>query len=270
MATDGDARQRTRYKHRRTERIFLAEDAAADLGLRIGDEVILTHPHRSGPATVEMAETTVIVSGLHPNPIRTITYLDIADADLLGAAGLVNVVDVVPAEGVTEDDVIRALFDQPGVVSVQPVAQVARIYHDIIEEFTGILMLVQGVALLMALLVAFNAASIATEERAREHATMLAFGLPLRRVLRIEVIESVVLGLGGTLTGLAVGLVVLNWVIEVEMPNTMPDLGIVLTIAPATVVVAILVGVVVVGFAPLLMIRRLRGMDLPGTLRLVE
>ena len=135
-----------------------------------------------------------------------------------------NVVDVVPAEGVTEDDVIRALFDQPGVVSVQPVAQVARIYHDVIEEFTGILMLVQGVALLMALLVAFNAASIATEERAREHATMLAFGLPLRRVLRIEVIESVVLGLGGTLTGLAVGLVVLNWVIEVEMPNTMPDL----------------------------------------------
>lgn len=58
-------------------------------------------------------------------------------------------------------------------------------------------------ALLLALLVAFNSASIATDERAREHATMLAFGVPVRRILGIEVVESVVLGVAGTMVGLS-------------------------------------------------------------------
>ncbi|MGD8683162.1 MAG: ABC transporter permease, partial [Chloroflexota bacterium] len=240
--------------------ILLAEEAASDLGIGLGDVVRLTHPRRSGPTTVEMVETEVVVSGFHPNPIRTIAYLDIADADLMGAAGLVNIVDVVPAEGASEDDVARALFGQPGVTSVQPVAQVARVYRDLVEEFTDILVLIQGVALLMALLVAFNSASIANDERAREHATMLAFGLPVRRVLGMEVVENVLLGVGGTLVGLAVGVLVLNWIIEVELPNTMPDLGILVSVAPMTVAIAVLVGVVVVGLAPLLMVRRLRRM----------
>jgi putative ABC transport system permease protein len=144
------------------------------------------------------------------------------------------------------------------------------VYRDLVEEFTDILVLIQGVALLMALLVAFNSASIANDERAREHATMLGFGLPVRRVLGMEVVENVLLGVGGTLVGLAVGVLVLNWIIEVELPNTMPDLGILVSVAPMTVAIAVLVGVVVVGLAPLLMVRRLRRMDLPGTLRLVE
>jgi len=125
-------------------------------------------------------------------------------------------------------------------------------------------------ALLLALLVAFNSASIATDERAREHATMLAFGVPLRRVLRIEVIESVLLGLAGTVVGLAVGIAIIAWFVGVKVPEMMPELGIPIAVAPGTIGAALVVGVVVVGLAPLLMSRRLRRMDLPGTLRLVE
>ena len=250
--------------------ILLAREAARDLGVTIGDEVRLRHPRRTGETTVEIVETVVRVTGTHTNPLRSTAYLDKADADLLGLAGMANVVDVTPAAGATEDDLVRALFGKPGVVSVQPVAIVARIYTDLIEQFSEVFLLVEGIALLMALLVAFNSASIATEERAREHATMLAFGVPLGRVLGIEVVESVILGLLGTVVGLGIGAGALFWFVEVEFPNVMPDLGISVELSATTVAASLAVGVLVVGLAPLLMARRLRRMDLPGTLRLVE
>jgi putative ABC transport system permease protein len=250
--------------------ILLAEGAARDLGVAVGDEIVLRHPKRTGPTTVDTVETTMRVVGLHPNPIRAVAYLDVADADLLGLAGLVNVLDIEPAAGATQDDVIRAVFNQPGVASVEPITLVVRAYGDLIEELKGFLALVEGVALLLALLVAFNSASIATDERAREHATMLAFGVPVRRILGIEVVESVILGLAGTIVGILIGLGVVTWFMGSVMPQTMPDLAVGVSVAPVTYLSALVVGVVVVGLAPLLMARRLRRMDLPGTLRLVE
>jgi putative ABC transport system permease protein len=99
---------------------------------------------------------------------------------------------------------------------------------------------------------------------------MLAFGVPVSRVLGIEVAESVLLGLAGTVVGLLVGVAVIAWFVGVKVPEMMPELGITIEVAPGTVGVALLVGVLVVGLAPLLMTRRLRRMNLPGTLRLVE
>ena len=250
--------------------ILLAEEAARDLGVAVGDEVVLRHPRLAGATTVDTVDTVMRVTGLHPRPIRTVAYLDLADADLLGLDGLVNTIDIEPAAGASQDDVIRAVFDEPGVASAEPVTLIARIYRDLLEEFMGVLAIVEGVALLLALLVAFNSASIATDERAREHATMLAFGVPVRRVLGIEIVESMILGVAGTIVGFAIGIGVIAWFVGVKVPEMMPDLGIAVAVAPGTLASALAVGVVVVGLAPLLMTRRLRRMDLPGTLRLVE
>ena len=140
---------------------------------------------------------------------------------------------------------IRAILDQPGVASVEPITLTVRAYRGLIEESKGFLALVEGVALLLALLVAFNAASITTDERAREHATMLAFGVPIRRILGIEVVESVILGIAGTIVGIVIGLGLVAWFMGTVMPETMPDLGFGVFAAPATFAVAFFVGVVV-------------------------
>ena len=50
----------------------------------------------------------------------------------------------------------------------------------------------------------------------------------------------------------------------------MPDLGLIVTVAPATIVTAFLLGVLAVGLAPLFTYRRLRRMDVPSTLRVME
>jgi len=49
-----------------------------------------------------------------------------------------------------------------------------------------------------------------------------------------------------------------------------PDIGFVITISAETVLLAALLGVVVVALTPLVSIRRMRKMDIPSTLRVME
>jgi putative ABC transport system permease protein len=60
------------------------------------------------------------------------------------------------------------------------------------------------------------------------------------------------------------------WVTQVLFPQTMPEVDAVAYIAPATMLTALLLGVVAVAAAPLLLARRVRRMDVPATLRVLE
>lgn len=93
----------------------------------------------------------------------------------------------------------------------------------------------QGAVLALALLIAFNSTSITVDERAREHATMFAYGVPVRTILRMSVIESVLTGLLGTAAGIGAGYVVLRWIVEHLMPSTLPEIGMHAFLAPTTV-----------------------------------
>ena len=99
---------------------------------------------------------------------------------------------------------------------------------------------------------------------------MFAFGLPLRSLVRMEVVESMVIGVLGTLVGLALGRLLLGWLIGSQLPETFPDIGVTPTVSTATLVTAVVLGVVAVAIAPLFTIRKLRRMDVPSTLRVVE
>jgi putative ABC transport system permease protein len=48
------------------------------------------------------------------------------------------------------------------------------------------------------------------------------------------------------------------------------ELGLPITLTPASIAVAAALGIVTVAVAPLLSVRRLKNMDLPATLRVVE
>jgi len=54
------------------------------------------------------------------------------------------------------------------------------------------------------------------------------------------------------------------------LPSTMPDLTVLIDVAPSTYLTAAVMGVVAVAIAPLLTIRKLHRMDIPSTLRVVE
>ncbi|MBI5088058.1 MAG: ABC transporter permease, partial [Actinobacteria bacterium] len=180
--------------------IVLARPAADELDVTVGDEVQLTHPVRTedGFAT---ATTPVTVVGLHASPFRFTTYLDRSLLGTFGADGLINELHVLPAAGHTTDDVERDLFDVVGVSSAVPAATTSRIVRDSLEDFTAVFYVLEAFMFVLVLLIAYNATSINADERARQRATLFAFGLPVRRVLVLEIVEGLLYGLLGTLVG---------------------------------------------------------------------
>jgi putative ABC transport system permease protein len=249
--------------------VVIARPAADDLGVQAGDTVELTHPVRDG-AGFTTSTTTVSVVGIHPSPFRFGVYLDRSMLEGFGAAGLANELFVLPAVGSTVDDVERELFDLPGVGSVQPAAASSRLLRDTLEQFTAIFRVAEAFILLLALLMAYNATSINAEERARERATLFAFGLPVRRVLGLEIVEGLVYGVLGTMIGLGLGAVIVRWLMTSVLASTMPDMTLDIILTTETVVTAVALGVIAVAVAPLLTVCRLRRMDVPSTLRVVE
>ena len=250
--------------------ILISEKAAADLGVGVGETVVLRHPRRAGRAAFAMQDTRVRVAGLHPDPFRTAAYMDAGRASLLGLEGQANELTVMPAPGYSAEEVERALFGRPGVVAVEPVTALADLMDRRMDDFVGVLQVVEVFALLLALLIAFNSSTINADERAREHATMFAYGVPVRTAVRLAVAESLLVGVVATLVGLALGLAIVGWVVRAVSPDTFPDLEVAVHLAPSSLLVAALLGVVAVGLAPLLTARRLRRMDIPSTLRVVE
>jgi putative ABC transport system permease protein len=253
----------------RPEGVLIAEKAASDLGVEPGDAVVLEHPAPQGDGFVT-ARTPVTVAGIHPSPWRFGAYVERSLLDDLGVPDVANQLYVLPATGSTADDVERELFEVDGVASVQPVAASTRIVKDSMQSFTAVFRVLQAFILGLALLMAYNATSINADERARERATLFAFGLPVRRVIGLETVEGLLYGIAGTAIGIGVGVLVVRWVTTSILSTTVPDMSIDVSVASGTFVSAAVLGVAAVALAPLLTVRRLRRMDVPGTLRIVE
>jgi putative ABC transport system permease protein len=99
---------------------------------------------------------------------------------------------------------------------------------------------------------------------------MIAFGLPLRTVLAMTTVEAAVIGVLGTIAGLAGGYALLSWLVSTTIPGVMPELGVTAALTGGSIVAALLLGIAAVSIAPLFTLRRMRRMDIPSTLRLVE
>ncbi len=248
----------------------IAEKAAEDLGVAVGGTVDLSVPIRAPDGSYSEREVPLEVTGLHPDPFRNFVYLDRSLAAAGGMAGLINQVAITPEPGVGAEQISRRLFGTPGIASVEAATATSEFVRDRLDDFVGVLQLTVLFALALALLIAFNSASISADERARENATMLAFGIPVRTAVLLAVGENLIIGALGTLVGLLGGLLVVGWVVNNTLPETVPDLGLVITIGPGSMLIAALVGGVAVTLAPLLTARRLRRMDVPSTLRVVE
>ena len=250
--------------------MLIARKTADDLGVSAGDSFTLRHLIRSDGGDFALGETEVVVSGIHANPIRTFAFLDLDAAGQFGLDGSVNLVQAYPADGSTAADVQRSIFGLPGVTSSQPVARITQAIDKALDQFLSFLLVTATAVLILAMLISFNATRITIEERQREHATMRAFGLPIRTLLGLVVRESVLIGIAATAIGLAAGAVFLQWMLTSLATTTLPDVGIGLYISPTTILIAAGVGIAAVAIAPVFLTGRLKHMDIPDTLRVME
>lgn len=250
--------------------IVINEKAAHDLGVEVGDKVTIKHPQREGVMSYLMVESEIEVVGIHASPLRYQVFMDQSQASLMGLDGLTNILYVNPVKGTDETDVKRALFDQPGVASTQTVASFTEVFEDSMNMLIGFMSIVVVAVMAMAFLIAFNTTSINVDERAREIATLFAFGLPIRTVTRMTMIENLVTGILGTVVGLILGFLTLTWLMNERINTMMPDVSMTITVSVLSLMIAVILGVVVVTLTPLLSIRKMSRMDLPSTLRVME
>ncbi len=250
--------------------LLLAANAARELGLGPGDQLTLRHPRRTGLLTYDWAESEVEVSGIHQLPIRSRAYMDIQQAEMMGLSGLVNALHVTPARGTSQDELKQLLFDQAGVASVQPVSAVIRVFEELIAEFADMFLVMQAAAVMLAALMAYNSASINFDERARELATMFAFGVRIRTALRVAIVETLLTSLIGTAIGCGLGALALAFMLRSVFASTAPEIDVAITLEPVTVMMAVLIGVLVAVLTPLLNGRKLTRMDIPAALRVME
>jgi putative ABC transport system permease protein len=250
--------------------IVIAEKAARDLGVRVGDTIILRHPRLIGSTDVRIVESPVRVIALHANTLRFFTFMDDSASTLMGLRGLTNTIAAVPTADAGRAGLTRGLFGTPGVASIQAASAMTEALQREMDEFIGIIRVVELAALLLALLIAFNSTNIAVEERGREHATMFAFGLPVRAAIRLAVAEGLIVGLFGTALGIGAGALVVGWVINSLMSETFPELAATVSFDSEVLIAAAVVGVGAMLIAPVLSTRRLRRLDIPSALRVVE
>lgn len=249
--------------------IVLSAKAATDLGVEVGDKVPVEHPRRNGTG-YRMVTTELPVLGIHEVPYRFVTFMDLRDAGLMNLDGIYNSVTVEPTAGTPVEAVQRTLFEVPEVGSVQPLRAFASSIRDFVQQILSLLRIIEGAVLVLAALIAFNSSAISVDERAREHATMFAFGVTLRTVMRNTVIESLIVGTAGTLVGIGLGRLIVSYITDALLTETLPDVTITPTVSAGTVVTAVVLGIVAVSLAPLFTARRMRHMNIPGTLRVVE
>ena len=250
--------------------IAISKTAADALGAGVGDLATIRHPAANAAGGFGLRETELPIIAVHAHPMRTNVHADIGARAALGLDGLANFVQALPAPGASVDDLKREAFALPGVGSVQKATVASEALGDQFEQYTGILAFIVAAVAVLAMLIAYNTASIGMDERRREHATMFAFGVRVRAVLGMAMLESAVLGVISTLFGLGGGWLLLRWIVDSLMPRTFPEMGVEIVLTPAALATVAAVGVASTALAPALAARRLVRMDTPSTLRVME
>lgn len=250
--------------------IVLADKAARDLGVGVGDVVVMTHP-----ALVDGAFTystsTLPVAAIHPHPLRLNAYMDLSLASDWSFGGLANIVTGVPADGSSLNDVKRSLFGSgKGVALVQGLDETFQSLEDSLEQSQGVFLVTRIFVIFLVMLIAFNTANINVDERARDHATMFAYGIPVRRVIANLSVEGLLLGVVAVVLGGLFGYALLLWMALFLMPTAIPDIGLIVSVRWWDMAVSFLLALAAIALAPVFPGRKLKKMFIPGQLRVME
>lgn len=173
-------------------------------------------------------------------------------AEFLGKPGFVDAILVVGDGSRTDEELatdIDAVFDPALKIETLTGAEVTKETQDDIGEalsFFGILLSIfSSIALGVGSFVIYNVFSISAAQRQRENALLRAIGASRRQVSRAMLIESVIVGIFGSMMGflggigLAVGLSGLLRALDIDLPQG----GLVVT--PGAAFNTILVGLLV-------------------------
>jgi putative ABC transport system permease protein len=216
---------------------------------------------------LELGQTILVQGEQGRTPLRLVGLTTLGGADSFGGATVVDVqlpvaqrllgkegrfdtIQAAAVEGVTPAQLSRTLRAEVGRQAVVRTGeQEARSQSDEIKDDLGFLntalLAFAGIAVFVGAFIIFNTFSITIAQRMREFALLRTLGASRSQIMRSVLTEGVVLGVLGSLVGIAlgvltaVGLRALFKAIGVDLPSSGS------VIATRTIVVSLLVGVLV-------------------------
>jgi putative ABC transport system permease protein len=235
--------------------VVLDERTAGQEGLRLGDKLRISNfgseartytlvgltattkggLDRSGALVVMTTADIEAISGFPSTSIVVAAAEGVGDAELAA-----RIASAVGAEALTHDQLVRSATD----------AAVGNA-----ELFRNGLLGFGVIAVCMAAFVIANTFTIVLAQRTRETALLRLVGATRRQVFRSVVLEAAVLGLGGSVLGLAAG-VLLAYGLPVALHAVGAPAGVRPVISGGTVLVAFAVGVGVTVLSALFPARR--------------
>ena len=179
-----------------TDGIYLTETLARDLGLDVGDTVMVES---------ERADRAFPVAGLVQFPMGESAYMRLPQAATLtrGFHATSALIELERPE--YEAEVTRMLEMRAYVLSVERSAAVREGFEELMaltNQFIGIM---TAFGMSLAAFAVFNTVTLNVTERSRELATMRTLGFSKRQVNMLITIESLATGVVGILLGFALG-----------------------------------------------------------------
>ncbi|THA81364.1 FtsX-like permease family protein [Streptomyces sp. A0592] len=228
--------------------VMVDADTAKKHGLKLGDEL------RTIAITGDIrAKITGIATFTVTNPGAAVVYFDTATAQksLLGSPDSFTHVNVTAKDGVSDEQLKANIASAVGAdaYKLQTAKEAADANRKDVGAFLDVMKYVMlgfaGIAFLVGIFLIFNTFSMLVAQRTREIGLMRAIGADSGQVLKSVVLEAFLLGVVGSVlgvaagVGLAVGLMALMG--QMGMQLSTDDL----TVAWTTPVVGIVLGIVV-------------------------
>ncbi|MFF3261241.1 ABC transporter permease [Streptomyces sp. NPDC002932] len=240
--------------------VMVDADTADKHHLKIGDEL------RTIAVTGDVrAKISGIATFKVTNPGAAIVYLDTATAQqkLLGSPGVFTQISVTAEPGVSDTQLkknVATALDGSAAYKLQTQKEAADANKDSMGSFLDVMKYAMlgfaGIAFLVGIFLIVNTFSMLVAQRTREIGLMRAIGSSRKQVNRSVLLEAVLLGIVGSLlgvaagVGLAVGLMKVMGAVGMELSTQ--DL----TIAWTTPVTGLALGIIVTVFAAYIPARR--------------
>jgi putative ABC transport system permease protein len=233
-------------------------DTADKHGLEIGDELRTIAQTGDFKARISGIATFTVT-----NPGAAVVYFDTATAqrELLGAAGRFTQFNVTAADGVSDAQLKRNVAEAlGGDYKIQTAKEASDEGREDIGEFMGVIKYAMlgfaGIAFLVGIFLIINTFSMLVAQRTREIGLMRAIGSSRRQVNRSVLVEALLLGVVGSVLGVAAGVGIAVGLMQLMSAAGMNLSTDDLTVKAATPVVGLVLGVVVTVLAAYLPARR--------------
>ncbi|CAM4309511.1 MULTISPECIES: ABC transporter permease [Corynebacterium] len=225
---------------RGTGEVLVSESAVEDYGIGLGDRLMLVHPeHRD---TVTVVGVSAPASQLGDD--ITISMSAPAFLDVYGDPAQLK---LSAAEGTTAEDLAQHLSSTYDVEAETGEALADAAREEMAFALTAIryLLIAFGlIALLVGTFIIANTFSMIVAQRTKEFALLRALGASQPQVVGSVVVESAIVGIFGSLVGVATGIGLVALIKAVMGTQGMPfEPG--LGLSPAAIIVPLVLGVLV-------------------------